>query len=1068
MNFVPLHNHSEFSALDGLSTPKEIAARAVELGCPCCGLTDHGTVAGHLLFAKELAAVGIKPIFGCELYHGVKTSGWARNERDQAHFVAGALTDEGLRNLWRLVDAASKNFRYVGRVNWDMLEKHSEGLFATSACVQGLVPRGVMQSDLSDLNRYIELFGDNFYIELHTYPTSDQEDVNQALVSVAQERGIPVVYANDAHFAFPNQYATHDAYVAMQTGQGVDTPLHERKMWHPLALYMQDESEIRDALHYLPTHVVDEALANTVLIGERANANLPEAKRHLPTFIPRDCPYVEDKSISSTTLFIDLVEEGLNKRYTEPSDAIWLRANREMEVFLAAGLHDYFLQTWDFCQFCDRNGITRGPGRGSAAGSIVAYALGITDVDPIRFGLVFERFYNPGREKGLPDIDNDFPQGERKRVKEYLASRWGEKRVRAIGTVTRLKPKAALDKTYKALGVTWQEKEELKAIVASTPDLEILDINNVGWRNDGGGKEVYILDKVGRDIEKWVLKQPQQREPVIRRWMDMIDMVCGRVSGYGVHASGVVVSDVDLDENLPAMWSANQETQATMFAMKDVERLLYVKQDILGLRTLDTLQEWARLIRSNYNVDVKWSGLELKDHPEEMWELLDKGLATGIFQIEDKQYVRQLAMNLKPRSVEDLSLIAALNRPGPIRSGAPESIIIRRAGGTDDKFDGRTVPLLSDTLNETYGWFIYQEQVIEFFSRIGYSIEDADAVRGILGKKKVIDMGKLFRGEGEWTGKSYPDIAYPILGEQLATEIWQLLEDFAKYSFNKSHSLCYGVLALRTLYAKFTAPAEFTIACIRTNADEAGLYVAEGRRLGVKVKAPDIHRSDADVEVHGDEIYFGFSNIKGIGRPTGKYLKELTQKYDINDRYDLENALERESEEWSVKQKALGAANFKVPSPRRRCRSNVIDLLEDIGAFDEADTERITSLAKRQETEKKLLGVILTDDSEQVMEGNSDVIEESCITYKEFYDDSDIVQARLPGIISSIRVTKTKKEAKEMGFVKIEFGQDTIEFAVFPQQWKAYKFLWRERTPGIFQIKRSDRGINFEEGMKLG
>src|SRR3954471_4183209 len=278
--YSPIHNHSEFSALDGLSTCREIAERCVVMGCECCGLTDHATVAGHLEFAKAMAKCDLKPIFGCELYHGVKLPPFGKNERDQAHFVAGARTDEGLRNLWRLVDAASTNFRYVGRVNWEMLERHREGLFATSACIQGLVAQGVSgeEIDLDPLNRYLEIFRDNFYVEIHTYPGEEHEILNQRLVEIARERGVPLIYATDAHFAGPEQYEVHDTYVAAQTGETIFVPQEDRKMWHPKALYMQDEGQIRESLHYLPDDVVDEALRNSGELAAKCNATLPQVE----------------------------------------------------------------------------------------------------------------------------------------------------------------------------------------------------------------------------------------------------------------------------------------------------------------------------------------------------------------------------------------------------------------------------------------------------------------------------------------------------------------------------------------------------------------------------------------------------------------------------------------------------------------------------------------------------------------------------------------------------------------------------------------------------------------------
>ena len=1072
MIFCPLHNHSEYSALDGLSTCREIAERAVELGCPCCGITDHGTVAGHLEFAKELAKVGVKPIFGTELYHAIKPkgfTGWTRNERDQAHFVVGAMTNEGLRNLWRLNDVASKNFRYVPRVIWDDLEGFGEGLFATSACIAGLLPQAILNGDqLTALDKYLEIFGDNFYIELHTYPGFEHEALNKQLVQVGQERGIPFVYANDAHFAYPKQYPIHDAFVAMQTGESVDTPLMDRKMWHPMALYMMDELEIRDALSYLPESVVDEALTNTVELAEKCDAQIPEVRRHLPMFVPNHSPFVdeEDKQDSAAKLFIDLVERGLHMRYADVTDALYERAEKEMTVFLEGGLEHYFLQAWDFCTFCDTEGIIRGPGRGSAAGSLVAYSLGITDVDPIRYKLSFERFYNPGRAKGFPDIDTDFPKGDRKAIKAYLARRWGAENVRSIGNVIRMKPKAALDKTYNAMSIIWSEKEAIKKIVDTVPDLEILGSDSIGWKDDGSDKTIYVWDHVDREITQYIERQTKDRQTLLWRWMGFLEVVCSRVSGYGVHASGVVVSDVPLDAELPSMWSATQEEQVTMFPMSDVEARMFVKQDILGLRTLDTLQDWHAQMVKTQGVNVKWSGLEATPQPLEMWEMLDKGLATGVFQIEDKPYVRQLAMDFKPRSVEDLSIIVALNRPGPIRSGAPDSFVARRRGDEPIMYDH---PFLESLLNETYGWFLYQEQVIAFFSKLGLNESDADAVRKILGKKKPEEMRKLRDGTGEWEGKGYIDLYPKYMDEHAANVIWAKLEDFAKYSFNKSHSIAYATIAFRTLYAKYYAPAEFLMACIRTNADDTPLYVAEARRLAIKISPPDVVKSEAEVGVKDGDIYFGLSNVKGVGKATAQYIVDVVDRYGVQTQADLQQALNDETDLWQdrkAKHKKDNPMPFKEQSPRQQCKSNVIEALANTGAFDNYE-ERIVTMNQMQQFEKELLGIVLTDTTEQAFANNQDLTD-ACDTYDWFNEThSADVRGKLPGTIVAIRPTKTKAAQKDMGIVKIEWGQDTIEFAVFPQQWASYKFMWRERTPGVFTLKKSEKGINFEHGIKL-
>lgn len=1061
MAYAPIHNHTEYSALDGLSSCREIAERCKCLGCSAVGITDHGTVAGHLEFAKVLAEYDIKPIFGCELYHGIKTE-FAKNERDASHLVAGSLTDQGLRNLWRLVDKASTNFRFVGRVNWQMLDDCSEGLFCTSACVQGLMGRGIRGEDGHDpydaLNRYLEIFKDNFYIEIHTYPGEMQEQVNKELVSIAQERGVPLIYATDAHFASPDQYEIHDAYVAMQTGDSIFTPVEERKMWHPKALYIQGEEEIRQSLSYLPDNAVDEALRNSGELADRCNAQLPEVRRHMPQFVTKECPWVEDHKVSPAVLLVELTAQGLSERYDD-WDGPWERAERELEVFLEAGLEHYFLQVWDLCQYAEANGIKRGPGRGSAAGSIVAYALGITDVDPLKYDLIFERFYNPGREKGYPDIDIDFPTGRRKDVREYLSKRWGQDRVRTIGTITRMKPKAAIDsKLYKACRIEWKEKEELKAIIDKVPDIDILGPDSIGWDSEiDPGKTIYVMDHVGDEIKAWLAKQPADRRDLLEYWIEIVRVICSRVANHGVHPSGVVVSDVDLADELPCMWNSSQKIQVTCFPMSDVDLRKFLKDDLLGLRNLDTLEEWEREV----GFTPPWSTLTDTDLPEEGWELLDKGLTLGVFQIEDG-YARRLCKDFKPRSIEDLGIIVSLNRPGPIRSGAPDSFIARRAGREEVTYDH---PILEDILEPTYGWFLYQEQVIRFFAKLGLSESDADAVRKILGKKKPEDMRALRNGDGEWKGKGYFDLALKVMNQTTADLIWNKLEDFAKYSFNKSHAIAYGTLAFRTLFAKYWATPEFIMACIRTNADDSGAYVAEGRRLGITVNPPHILYSEPDIAVKGDHIYFGFSNVKNVGKGHGQYICDLRAMYNISTTDGLFAAVESEQEKWEAARDHAkrDGVKFLQKSPRQRLPQNRIPALWDAGAWDRFE-ERDISLSERQKNEMELLGVILTDNTHEVFERNADLLE-SCQSYSELDLSDEIVY--VPGVVAAIRPLVTKKDKKSMGVVTIEYEDDQAEFVVFPQQWQNYKFLWKERTPAVFGLASGDKGLRFETATRL-
>lgn len=1074
MQYAPIHNHSEYSALDGLSSCKEIAARCEELGVEHVGLSDHGTVSGHLEFAAELAKKSIKPVFACELYHGVKVD-FGKNERDQAHFLAGALTDEGLRNLWRLVDQAAHNFRYVGRVNWEMLKTNSAGMFATSACISGLVSKEITNEEGTDaLNHYLETYQDNFYIELHTYPAPDQEKVNLELVGLAQERGIPVLYATDAHFAFPDQYEVHDAYVAMSTGENVMVPIEERKMWHPKALYIQGEKEIRKSLNYLPDSVVDEALQNSYDLAQRCEANLPEVTRHLPNFVPAKSPYVveEEEEMSAAEVMLRAVEKGIEDRYPHAAPEVWERAGTEVEVFLDAGLEHYFMQAWDFVQFCEEHNIRRGPGRGSAAGSIVAYALGITDVDPLEYELIFERFYNPGREKGFPDIDSDFPTKDRPKVKQYMEKRWGIDKVRSIGTVRRMKPLGAIDRTYKVCAIDYERKEQLKKIVHQVPDIDILGADSIGWDEESDpGKTIYVMDfngdhDTGEQIIAWVDGITDQKERRrVENWLELLQVVCSRVEGYGIHPSGLVVSDVALEDELPCMWNAKKKTLVTCFPMIDVDKRMFVKQDFLGLANLDILDEWTRMVEPLVG-EIDWKGAE-HDHESEMWSLLEKGLTYGIFQIEGGP-ARQLCKEFKPKSIEDLGIIVALNRPGPGRSGAPASMLRRRNGEEEIEYDH---PILENILEPTYGWFLYQEQVIAFFTALGYDLGDADAVRKILGKKKPEDMRALFNGEGEWKGKGYVEIAGPQLGDA-AQVIWDKVEGFAKYSFNKSHAIAYAILGFRTLYAKYNSPAHFFIACIRVagyqgkSKEEAGKYVSEARRMGYKVLPPNIDRSHAEIDMIEGDIVFGFSNIKGIGKGAGEYLCYLRDTYDIQCIEDLSQAIEVEQKGWEDQRDAAKKAGekFSKKSPRQQVKSNLLPPINEVGAFADKE-ESDLSMRELQAVEKEFLGIIITDDCEEVLAQHFEEIEH-CGSYLDL-EDEEGGRVRLPGIVSSIEKTRTKKDNKAMGFVTIEYEGEQARFVVFPREWKSYKYLWTERVPAIFTLTKNDRGIRFEDALKL-
>lgn len=1047
----------------------------------------------------------MKPVFGCEFYQGKKTTGFKGQERDQAHLIALAMTDQGLRNLWALNSCTSQDnhFRYVGRVFREDILKYKQGIVFTSACALGLVPKGLLKDDYEDLNWYLDNLGDDFYIELSTYPgDKDFNDrdldgtpvntrlINEALVSIGLERGCQFVYGDDGHYAFPDQFPYHDAYLARQTGDTIFTPVDERKMHHPEgAVCIKDEQMVRSNLSYLPESIVDNAIENAIKIGERANAHLPEVRRHLPVFVPDACPWLTDddreqlaaaEGPEDEELFLMLVLDGMYRRYgTDPSDEVWERVQYECETLIRDGIHHYFLMGWDEVTYCDREGISRGPGRGSSAGCIVAYCLGITDVDPLRYGLIFERFWNSGRADGFPDIDSDFARSSRQDVINYLKERWGNDMVCPIGTIGRMKPKKVCENMQKAFGIQDSEVKELKAIISEVPDIEIHGTDQIGWSRElEPGKVIYIEDHVGDQIEEWI-EADHQRADLRAEYVDMCRAACSRVHLYGIHPSGVVVSDVPLQSELPAYprGSANERRPATQFPMDDVDKRFFVKLDVLGLRTLDTLDHWVSMMAEE-GIEINWSGLEAQEHPREMWELLSTGYTAGIFQCETPGGRAMLSKLGGCWSMDDLFIINALNRPGP-------NVDLYIAKRNDDRLIGyphpRLAEILGPVLEPTHGEFVYQEQVIQYFNSLGYTLQESDAVRKILGKKKPEALEALHDGVGEWEGRGYITMAEACgVPEKPAQQVWDGLERFASYSFNKSHAVVYATIGFRCLYAKYYGPAQFYAACMRTAENEKRkemlpLYVNEARRMGIEVHPPDIERSKSLASVvDNSEIYLGFSDVKNVGN-SGEYFEALRDSFaDISTPEAFMEQFEELNDEYLALKKARTKAlakgepiDFELPerSPKQLLGAKKIMSIYQAGAWDSLVPSSI-SMAERQELEMELLEVILTDSSQEAFEANWTEVEQHAKEWEDLIlpwsekidpEDPEDVSAfvyTVPGVVTGIEERRGRASGKRYGLVTITYDSYELSFVAHNSAWKSHKFLWRMRTPGIFTIKQ--------------
>jgi DNA polymerase III subunit alpha len=1040
---TPVHNHSEFSALDGFSTVKEIALRVQEINSPGAFLTDHAVIAGWRPFAKEMKKSGLIPGFGIEAYQANvhrKIKPENKRQRDQNHLILLAKNEEGVKNIMRMSDEANRSgFFYVPRIDWELLEKHKEGVIATSACASGIVAHGLKESDNSPIYRFLEIFGDDFFLELHTYPEKFQYDLNNELVGIGKELGIPMVYANDAHYSCKDDYPYHEVMLCMQMGKTIDDP---DRMSHPPALYIMDEQDVRSKLQYLDSDVVNEAISNSDLILERCrDAKLSEPRMHLPVYVPREV--TGDKNNNS--LLLRLVEEGLDKRYEEITTEIEDRAIYEIETIVGAGLTDYFLITADFCKWADDSDIERGPGRGSAGGCLIAYALGITDVDPIKYDLYFERFYNAGRDEGLPDIDIDFEPSRRTELDDYLRSRYGAHHVVPIGNHIRMKPKAAIDKIAKVLGISYGETEKIKKIIDTIPDIGIMSADQIGWEAADGIKIAVLEDeRAVLELAPYMDKHPEL--------FDCAKRIGGRISNYGIHASAIVISDVDIREEMPTMFRAIKDDDgskgkrmlATQIEMREVEECGFPKFDRLGLRNLDTL----KMVNRNTGGGWSYKEIDWESLPEDFWKLIDKGWTLGLFQVEDGN-AKHIGKRIKPRSILDLAAIVSLNRPGPLRSGVVDRFIARRNGQEDVSYPD---PILEPILSETYGDFLYQEQVIAYFRVIGYDMKEADGIRKMLGKKLVVEMEREY--------PRYLERASEYMPEKVAERIWNLIVDFSKYSFNKSHAVAYAIILARTMYAKWKYPTQFFIASIQTNSADVGKYIREAALIGIKINPPDVNNSGVEIGIKDEQIWFGLKNIKWIGEDAAQWVIQ-------NAPYTSVDSL-REKHDQAQK---IWEKDKIGKSPRQIVRANVIETLIRAGAFDSLEPRDI-SKEDVAEAEQELLGFCITDQSSGIIKKH----EERLNSYENptDFENSVGLTLDLPGIVSETKEVKTKR-GSVMGVVKIDWDGLQNEFVVFSKSdyndddlWGDYKrWLLKPGTVGIFTVKVTERGLNLVRGEKL-
>jgi len=881
-SFVHLHAHTEYSMLDGAAKIKDYLKKVSELNQPAAAITDHGNLYGALEFYNEATKIGVKPIIGYEAYL-TPTSRFERPERDKNkryHLTLLAENNVGYQNLVELVSKAYlEGYYYKPRIDYELLEEYSTGLIALSGCLGGeiaqfLAPDGSKEEGNNDevrsyenallvAKKYQQIFGkDNFFIELHNHGIPQQIEILSDLVKISKEIGAPLVATNDSHYVEQVNSSAHDALLCVQTNATLDD--ENRFKFEGSGYYVKSSEEMRELF---PEDKYSDACDNTLKIAERIEYNFEFDKTYLPDF-PVNQNQTTEELLRSKVL------EGANERYKNIDDEVMSRINYELDVINTMGYASYFLIVGDLIEFAKKNKIRTGAGRGSAAGSIVSYCLGITGIDPIKYGLIFERFLNKGR-KSLPDIDMDFDERYRTDVINYAIEKYGQDKVAHIVTFATIKAKQAIRDAARVLGLPFSSGDKVAKlmppmILGNTATisecLELDQDNNSGYSKEFFSASEELRKEYGSDSE-------------VKKIIDIALGLEGLRRQDGIHAAAIVISPEKITNYLPIQRKGENSEIVTQYEMHTVEQLGLLKMDFLGLRNLSILDRTIELIGDpQFDIDNV-----LLDDPK-TFKLFSEGRMTGVFQLESR-VAQTVSKNLNPKRFEDIVALVALIRPGPLGAGMHNEFADRANSRREIEYLHND---LEPILSETYGIILYQEQVMQIAEKIaGFNLQEADNLRVAMGKKipKVMEEQRIKFTVGA-ANKGY--------SEQFAIELFDQIAYFAGYGFNKSHSVPYALLAYQTAYLKANYPAEYLAACltaVKRDKDRTAIFLSEARELGVSVKTPDINVSFEDFTVRENEILFGLSAVRNVGDITAQ---KIVQERDLNgDFTTLENFLSR-------------------------------------------------------------------------------------------------------------------------------------------------------------------------------
>ena len=834
-DFVHLHVHSEYSLLDGMSRIKDLPVRAKELGMKAIAITDHGNMFGAVEFYKECKKNDIKPIIGCEVYVAPRSRFQKEPNIDSGynHLILLAKNKTGYQNLTKLVSLSYiDGFYYKPRIDLEILEKYSEGLVCLSACLAGSLSQAILKNDMEEAERialwHKNIFKGDYYIEIQHNGLQKQVLCNQKLIELAKKLDIPLVATNDAHYLKKEDSYNHEILLCIQTGKKISD--EDRMRFETDEFYIKSPEEMEDYFSSIP-----EAVENTVKIAEKCNYDFEFGVTKLPNY---DVP---EEFETHADYFKKLCYDGLKNRYGEnPTDEVKERLEYEISVIEKMGYVDYFLIVWDFINYAKSVGIPVGPGRGSGAGSIAAYAIGITDIDPIKYNLIFERFLNPERIS-MPDFDVDFCYERRQEVIDYVARKYGSDHVSQIITFGTMSARMVIRDVGRVLDYPYSETDKLAKMVP----MEIHITIKKALEQNPEFKEVYETD------------------PQVRNLLEIAMGLEGLPRQASTHACGVVITKNPVDTYVPLY--VNDGNITTQYTMTLLEELGLLKMDFLGLRTLTVISDTIKLVKENRGIDVKFD--EDMSDPE-VYKLWSEGKSVGIFQFES-QGMTNFMKELKPDSLEDIIAGVSLYRPGPM-----DQIPRYVKGKLNPGHNEYTHPALEPILNVTYGCMVYQEQVMQIVRDLaGYSLGRADLVRRAMGKKKLDVMAKereyFIHGQTDENGNIIiPGCVRNGIDEQSANKIFDEMAEFAKYAFNKSHAAAYSVVSYRTAYLKVYYKEEFMAATLNSflgNLDKVPVYIDECKRLNIEILKPNINESFTKFTVQNGKIRFGLGSIKNVG-----------------------------------------------------------------------------------------------------------------------------------------------------------------------------------------------------------